>query len=257
MAAFRSYDPAIGRWLQVDPKAESFASMSPYTGMGNNPISIVDPLGDSINVSNIMNDHPDMWSTTLSDLQDFTGLSLSVDDGGYLQYEKKEGEKGESKRARKMLMKAIDSKKNNVTVNSCDDCGSGVMTMDRDRPLEEQNTFTLSEGQVSRFVSGTSSDLASNTYGFGINFLHELGHTPAGGGFEDTAGFRVLGRNVKNMNKIRSQLGSDYGQRLKYNPYIPRDDQSSTYYAFGKRSLRSLQGGRVPTTRFIKVPRKR
>ena len=50
LAPFRSYDPAIGRWLQVDPKAESFAPMSPYTGMGNNPISIIDPLGDSIDV---------------------------------------------------------------------------------------------------------------------------------------------------------------------------------------------------------------
>ncbi|WP_026231596.1 RHS repeat protein [Neolewinella persica] len=48
LAAFRSYDPAIGRWLQVDPKAESFVQMSPYTGMGNNPISYADPLGDSI-----------------------------------------------------------------------------------------------------------------------------------------------------------------------------------------------------------------
>ncbi len=44
----RWYDPAIGRWGQVDPKAESFAMMSPYTGMGNNPISIIDPMGDSI-----------------------------------------------------------------------------------------------------------------------------------------------------------------------------------------------------------------
>ena len=47
-AAYRSYDPAIGRWLQVDPKSESFVPMSPYAGMGNNSISIVDPLGDSI-----------------------------------------------------------------------------------------------------------------------------------------------------------------------------------------------------------------
>ena len=48
LAPFRSYDPAIGRWLQVDPKAESFATMSPYTGMGNKPISVIDPMGDSI-----------------------------------------------------------------------------------------------------------------------------------------------------------------------------------------------------------------
>jgi len=47
-ATFRTLDPAIGRWLQVDPYAESFASLNPYNSMGNNPISVVDPDGDFI-----------------------------------------------------------------------------------------------------------------------------------------------------------------------------------------------------------------
>ena len=37
-----AYDPVIGRWLSVDP-ARQFAS--PYVGMGNNPVSGVDPDG--------------------------------------------------------------------------------------------------------------------------------------------------------------------------------------------------------------------
>jgi hypothetical protein len=39
------YDPAIGRWLSVDPKRE-FASG--YLGMGNNPVSNTDPDGGEI-----------------------------------------------------------------------------------------------------------------------------------------------------------------------------------------------------------------
>ena len=46
LATFRTLDPAIGRWWQVDPKAEAFYSLSPYSSMGNNPISIMDPDGD-------------------------------------------------------------------------------------------------------------------------------------------------------------------------------------------------------------------
>ena len=38
----RMYDPAIGRWLSVDPMRQY---PSPYVGMGNDPVSGVDPDG--------------------------------------------------------------------------------------------------------------------------------------------------------------------------------------------------------------------
>jgi RHS repeat-associated protein len=43
--ALRFYDAQIGRWIQVDPY-EEFASG--YTGMGNNPVSLIDPNGGSV-----------------------------------------------------------------------------------------------------------------------------------------------------------------------------------------------------------------
>jgi RHS repeat-associated protein len=44
---FRTHDPQLGRWWQVDPKAELGISISPFAAMDNNPISRVDPLGDN------------------------------------------------------------------------------------------------------------------------------------------------------------------------------------------------------------------
>jgi RHS repeat-associated protein len=44
--SFRNYDPALGRFHQVDPMATSFHNLSPYNYAGNNPAMINDPGGD-------------------------------------------------------------------------------------------------------------------------------------------------------------------------------------------------------------------
>lgn len=42
---FRNYDPAIGRFISVDPLADQRNWLTPYNFVQNNPISRVDPLG--------------------------------------------------------------------------------------------------------------------------------------------------------------------------------------------------------------------
>ncbi len=45
-AFYRTPDPQIGRFWQIDPEVEALSSSSPYESMGNNPVAFVDPLGD-------------------------------------------------------------------------------------------------------------------------------------------------------------------------------------------------------------------
>lgn len=44
----RYYDPKGSLWLSVDPHAERYPSMSPYSAMANNPINVIDPDGRDI-----------------------------------------------------------------------------------------------------------------------------------------------------------------------------------------------------------------
>jgi len=47
----RVYDSRIGRWLSIDPLLMNFPDLSPYIGIGNNPILYYDPDGRKIRVS--------------------------------------------------------------------------------------------------------------------------------------------------------------------------------------------------------------
>lgn len=45
-SSYRIHDAALGRWYQVDPKAEATYHLTPFGAMNQNPVSFTDPNGD-------------------------------------------------------------------------------------------------------------------------------------------------------------------------------------------------------------------
>jgi RHS repeat-associated protein len=50
----RNYDPALGRWMNIDPLAEKYTDYSTYIYAINNPVFFIDPDGQRIDVSDIL-----------------------------------------------------------------------------------------------------------------------------------------------------------------------------------------------------------
>ena len=88
---YRNYDYAIGRFMSVDPLAEEYPNVSPYTYCLNNPINAIDPDGRRVYFVGGAGNDSDGWNyisrfRSLLGLQDFRRVNASHGKAGDISF---------------------------------------------------------------------------------------------------------------------------------------------------------------------------
>ncbi len=226
----RNYDPAIGKWFNIDPQAEKYYDQSPFTYGLNNPNYFIDPNGEEIDVTALLNHlkangeekteeelNRDnfLFTNLLIDLADISGQEITVNttkDGRSVLTGSGECD-GDCTEAAAFVSHLL-SDEGTITVSGTNETTKGFPT----------GVVDLNASEINGIQEGLRDQgLDPRAYSTGLTLLHESLHTKFGASFfnssedqKDKLGGRFIdfhggesgkGAVVTRINRFREQLG--------------------------------------------------
>jgi Rhs family protein len=208
----RYYDSRISVWLSPDPLFEKHIGWSLYNYVLRNPFVLIDPDGRQVNVKSLTQEHR---NAIIQDLLIITGYTFQMNSDGYLKIDNSKKVSGGCDLG-KELAKEIDSyDKSEIQVVE--------HSRDYSPSIYDNGGISLNPLEIKSYTNpdNVMNGLNIHTFGWGMIFLHELLHSKFKGWDPDDKSFLegVIGDIEKYLNKIREQLGHEWGQIKTHKAY--------------------------------------
>lgn len=225
----RNYDPALGRWMNIDPLAEKFPNSSPYAYANNNPVLFVDYDGEDYGIyidhdkktitykANYYFDNQkdyDANKDSLGDWNKVTGTYTTKDGVEYsIGFEltgvvAKEGENAQE-------LAKNDSEGNYVSEKNDKDFGDNYNEMGKKTNQSyNENIGGVTQNDKNIYNRTTVANQQTRS--------HEIGHTLGEPDSENQIGVMKYADTYSNMSKVTAEnvnkiLRRDYTTARKYN----------------------------------------